>query len=225
MDIISPIANVVVQTVNGLNVITGNYGLSLILLAAIVKLALYRPTQAMYESQKKMERLKPLMDKIKEDFKDDEERQQKEMLKLYTQEGFNPLGGCLPLFIQMPIFIAIWRALMSQPEVLGKSYFLWIRPGAIQALMPGLFASNLAEPDLALILFYGVMMILSQQLTPSTGDATQRQVGLFMSAFFTYMVWQYSWPCALVLYWSTFQFLSILQNMVTFRPTVSKKKS
>lgn len=225
MDIIAPIANIMVTTLNGLNAVTGNYGITLILFAFLIKLALYRPTQQMYESQKKMETIKPMMDALKEKYKDDDAKYQEEIVKLYREKGFNPLGGCLPMFIQMPILISIWRALMSQPEILGKSYFLWIRPGAVQALIPGFFASSLAEPDVALILFYGVMMILSQQLTPGTGDPTQRQVGLFMSVFFTYMVWTYKWPCALVLYWSTFQFLSILQQMATFKPVLAPAKS
>ena len=217
MDIIAPISNFMVTILHAVNSVTHNYGLTLIVFAGLVKLALYGPTQQMYVAQKKMEKVKPRMDAIRERYKDDPTKMNEEMMKLYKETGLNPLGGCLPLLIQMPILIAIWRAIMSQPEVFGNAHFMWIRPGALQSVVPGYFATSLADPDIAMLLFYGIMMLLSQALTPGTGDASQKQMGLMMSVFFTWMVWKYKWPCALVLYWSTFQFLSILQQMLILR--------
>lgn len=225
IDIISPISAVMVTTLKVINSVTHNYGVTLILFAGLVKAVTYGFTQQMYETQKKMEMLKPRQDALKEKYKDNPQKLQEETMKLYQELGINPLAGCLPMLIQMPILISIWRAIMSQPEEFGSAYFLWIRPGALQSLVPGYFASCLADPDVALILFYGIMMLLSQQLTPSSGDPSQKKLGLYMSLFFTYMVWTYKWPCALVLYWSCFQFFSILQQMLVSRRNVQPMKA
>ena len=217
MDIISPIVDIMVITLKAINGLTHNYGVTLIVFAAMIKLVTYGFTQQMYETQKKMEQIKPLQDAIRERFKDDPQKVQEETMKLYKEVGLNPLAGCLPMLIQMPILFSIWRAIMSQPEEFGSAYFLWIHPGALQSIIPGYFASCLADPDVALMIFYAAMMLLSQQLTPTAGDPTQKKIGLYMSAIFTYMIWQAKWPCALVLYWSSFQFFSVLQQMLIAR--------
>jgi YidC/Oxa1 family membrane protein insertase len=211
--IINPIAGFMAKLLDALNQATGSYGLALILFAGIIKAFLFRPTLQMYKSQKDVEKIKPRMDEIRKKYADDPQQQQQEMMKLYSEAGVNPLAGCLPLLVQMPILFGIWKAITSNPDTFRSAYFLWIHPGALQSQMPGYFASSLAEADLALVLFYGFMMVLSQQFTPSTGDATQKSIGLYMSVFFSVMVWQMKWPCALVLYWSAFQFFSLLQQV------------
>lgn len=196
-----------------LNGITGNYGFALILFAAVIKILLFSPTLKMYRSQKDMERLKPRMDELRKKHGDDPKVLNEKLMALYQEAGVNPLAGCLPLIIQMPILFAIWRTITSHPEIFNSAYFLWIHPGSLQTQVPGYFAASLAEADLALVLFYGFMMVVSQQFTPSTGDANQKMIGLYMSVFFTFMVWNMKWPCALVLYWSAFQFFSLLQQV------------
>ena len=117
------------------------------------------------------------------------------------------------LFVQMPILFAIFRAITSNPDTYRSAYFLWIHPGTLQGLFPHYFASSLADADLAMVLFYGFMMLLSQKFTPSQGDPQQKVIGLYMSVFFTFMMWSTRWPCALILYWSSFQFFSVLQQV------------
>lgn len=211
--IINPISQFMAGLLDALNQATGSYGIALILFAAIIKMLLFRPTLQMYKSQKDVEKIKPRMDEIRKRHADDPKLQQEEMMKLYSEAGVNPLAGCLPLLVQMPVLFGIWKAITSHPDTFRSAYFLWIHPGSLQSQVPGYFASSLAEADLALVLFYGFMMVLSQQFTPSTGDATQKSIGLYMSVFFSVMVWQMKWPCALVLYWSAFQFFSLLQQV------------
>lgn len=196
-----------------LNSVTGNFGVALILFAAFIKLILFKPTLSMYRSQKDMEKIKPRMEALRKQHADDPETMNKEMLRLYQEAGVNPLAGCLPMLIQMPILFAIWRAITSNPNTFRSAYFLWIHPGTLQSIYPGIFASSLAEADLALVLVYGFMMIVSQQFTPSSGDANQKMIGLYMGVMFSFMVWKMKWPCALVLYWSAFQVFSLLQQV------------
>jgi len=128
------------------------------------------------------------------------------------QRKINPLSGCLPIIVQMPILFSIWRAIIGSPELFSNAYFLWVRPGPIQLSYPQYFASSLADRDALLILLYGVTMVIQQQLTPSGGQGNQKHIGLVMSIFFTGLMWWYSWPCALIIYWVVFNFLNIIQQ-------------
>ncbi|MBX3169065.1 MAG: membrane protein insertase YidC [Candidatus Eremiobacteraeota bacterium] len=196
-----------------INHFTGNYGLTLVVFAAIIKLVLYKPTLQMYRSQKDMEVIKPKMEALKKQHADDPKKLNEEIMKMYSEAGVNPLAGCLPLLVQMPIIFGILRAISSNPDTYRSAYFLWIHPGTLQGMFPSYFASSLADADLAMVLFYGFMMLLSQKFTPSQGDPQQKAIGLYMSIFFTYMMWSMKWPCALILYWSSFQFFSVLQQV------------
>lgn len=207
------IAKVMGGVLAGLADITHSYGLALVLFALVVKTLLLRPTLQMYKSQKDMEKIKPRMEAIKKKYPDDMQAQQTEMVAMYKELGVNPMAGCLPMLIQMPILFGIWRAITSNPEVFRSSYFLWVHPGSLQSQYPLYFASSLADPDFLLVLIYAAMMVMSQQFTPSSGDPSQKQIGLFMSLFFSMMVWKMKWPCALVLYWSAFQFIGMLQQI------------
>lgn len=196
-----------------INHFTGNYGLTLVVFAAIIKLVLYKPTLQMYRSQKDMEKIKPKMEALKKQHTDDPKKLNEEIMKMYSEAGVNPLAGCLPLLVQMPIIFGILRAISSNPDTYRSAYFLWIHPGTLQGMFPTYFASSLADADLAMVLFYGFMMLLSQKFTPSQGDPQQKAIGLYMSIFFTYMMWSMKWPVALILYWSSFQFFSVLQQV------------
>jgi len=211
--IIEPIAKFMTGLLGAINHFTGNYGLTLVVFAAIIKLVLYKPTLQMYRSQKDMEKIKPKMEELKKQHADDPKKLNEEIMKMYSEAGVNPLAGCLPLLVQMPIIFGILRAISSNPDTYRSAYFLWIHPGTLQGLFPNYFASSLADADLAMVIFYGFMMLLSQKFTPSQGDPQQKMIGLYMSVFFTYMMWSMKWPCALILYWSSFQFFSVLQQV------------
>lgn len=205
------------RVLNSLNELTGNYGLALICFAFLIKVALYGPQQQQYKSMKEMQKVQPEIEELKKKHGDNQEVFLKAQAELFNEKGINPISGCLPLLIQMPILFSIWRAIMGSPELFSNSYFLWVHPGPLQSAYPALFASSLADRDLPLILFYGLTMMLSTLLTPTQGSGNQRYIGVFMSVFFTIMMWFYKWPCALLLYWSVFTFLTIIQQGMIMR--------
>lgn len=213
------IVHVFITVLNALYALTGSFGLSLILLAVIVKILLYGPTQQQYKSMKDLQKIQPEMQELQKKYKDKPDELNKAMMDLYQRHGVNPLGGCLPLIIQLPILYSIWGAIMGEPKLFSNAYFLWIHPGPLQSIFPHLFASSLADRDLPLILFYGLTMYMSQQLTPTQpkGGGGQKYLGVVMSVVFSWMMWKYSWPCALILYWSVFSFLTIIQQSLIMR--------
>ncbi len=209
---VDAITQIILAVLHTFNQVTGSYGLDLILLAVFIKAILYYPTQQQYKSMHEMQKIQPQVEAIQKKYKDDPERSQKELMALYQEHNINPLGGCLPLLIQMPILFSIWRAILSEPSSFENAYFLWIHPGPLQSRYPHLFASSLADPDLTLVIFYGITMFLSQQINSSQMKGNQKYLGTFMSLGFSFLVWHYRWPCALVLYWSVFSILSLLQQ-------------
>lgn len=215
------IANIFISVLESLNELTGSFGLSLVFFAALIKIALWPLTNMQYKSMKRMQEVKPEMDRIQAEHKGDPQAQNKALADLYMREKINPASSCLPLIVQMPILFSIWRAIIGSPELFSNAYFLWVRPGPIQIAYPQYFASSLADRDALLILLYGVTMVIQQQLTPSGGQGNQKQIGLFMSIFFTGLMWWYSWPCALIIYWVVFNFLNILQQGIIHRSTAA----
>ena len=141
------IANWFIAILETLNGLTGSFGLSLVLFAAFIKLMLWPLTKMQYQSMKQMQEAKPELDKIQAKYKGDTQAMNKAMAEFYTERGINPLSGCLPLLVQMPILFSIWRAIIGSPELFSNAYFLWIRPGPIQLSYPQYFASSLADRD------------------------------------------------------------------------------
>jgi YidC/Oxa1 family membrane protein insertase len=194
--------------------VTHNMGVTLLLFAFFVKLITAGPTQKMLKSQRDMARIKPLLSELDKLHKDDAVKKQQETMRIMKEQGVDPpIVGCLLMLVQMPILLGIYRAITSHPEQFSSAYFLWMHPGTLQSLFPKLFASCLANRDLPLVIIYGVMMLLSQSTTPSQAEGSQKTMGLYMSMMFTYMVWKFEWPCALVIYWSCYQFFTIMHQM------------
>jgi YidC/Oxa1 family membrane protein insertase len=218
------IANIFIKVLESLNGLTGSYGLALVFFAVLIKLALWPLTTMQYKSMKLMQELAPEQEKLKQKFKGDPTGLNQATQELYAARGVNPLTSCLPMVAQMPILLSIWRAIIGEPALFANSYFLWIRPGPLQQNYPHFFASSLADRDGLLILIYGVTMIIQQQLTPSSSSqgGHQKLMGLGMSIFFTWLMWKYAWPCAMIVYWVVFNFLTIIQQGITTRSMAQK---
>jgi YidC/Oxa1 family membrane protein insertase len=155
----------------------------------IVKLILYPLTQKQYESMKDMQKIQPMMKKIQEKYKSDPQRMQTEQLALYKKYNVNPLGGCLPLLIQMPILIGIFMTIRSMAEAgrfIGES-FLWI--GSPLSQTYEWIADSLASPDVPLLLIYGVSMYLSQKMTVTdpSGAQTQKMMSIYDACHILYL--------------------------------------
>ena len=195
-----------------------NFGISIIVLTIALRVIFFPLTvksmKSMKAIQNKMKSLKPEIDALKEKYKDDKSTQQAEMMKLYTSNDINPLsslGGCLPLLIQLPVFIALYFALLYSID-LRHSSFLWVN----DLSQPEHLFDVLGIPFRVLPLLMGVSWFLSQRLTPMTAPGSetmelQMKLMQFMPIIFTVMFW--GLPSGLILYWTVSNILSVGQQL------------
>ena len=189
---------------------TGSYGISIILLTVLLKLLMAPLTHKSFVSMKQMQKLQPQMERLKEKYKNDKEKLNKEVMELYRRNGVNPLGGCLPMVLQFPVFIGLYNAL-STPIELRHAQFLWIkdlsRPDW-QSLPITVGDWHLGIPVLTILM--GASMFIQQWMTPSAGDPNQRKMMLMMPLVFTFMF--VSFPAGLTVYWLVNNILTIGQQ-------------
>ena len=183
----------------------GSYGISIIILTVIIKILLWPLTTKSTMAMKKMQKLQPEIKAIQDKYKDDPKKQQEEMMLLYRKYGYNPMGGCLPMLIQLPIFVALYQALSNAIE-LHKTPFLWIA----DLSLPDKVGSIFGLPIHPLAIAMGIGMVAQQLLTPKMGDASQQKMMYFMPIIFTVLF--YNMPSGLVLYWFVNQLLTMGQT-------------
>ncbi|OGQ99015.1 MAG: hypothetical protein A2505_11150 [Deltaproteobacteria bacterium RIFOXYD12_FULL_55_16] len=200
---------------NFLHRYVGNYGLAIILVTVLIKLLFWPISQKGMQSMKTMQKLQPKMAKVREKYKDDKQLQQQEMIKLYQTYKVNPVGGCLPMIIQIPVFFALYKVLLQTIELRHAPFFLWITDlSAPDRLFVG-FALPFLGGIPVLTLLMGATMFLQQKMTPATGDPTQQKVMMFMPVIFTFMFLNFA--SGLVLYWFVNNLLSIGQQYLVNR--------
>jgi YidC/Oxa1 family membrane protein insertase len=178
---------------------TGNYGLAIIFLTVIIKILFWYPTHISYKSMKEMKKLQPEMAKLKEKFKDDREKLNKEMMDLYRRYKVNPMSGCLPIAIQIPIFFALYKVLLYSIEIRHAPFYWWIQDLSAQ------------DPYYISPILMGASMFVQQWMTPTPGDPTQAKIMLIMPVVFTFMF--LTFPTGLVIYWLFNNLLSIGQQI------------
>ena len=203
------IARPLVQCLHFFNKYVHNYGIAIIILTILIKLAFYPLSQKSYKSMGKMKEVQPKLAKIKEKYKDDKTRINKEMMDLYRTHKVNPFGGCLPIVVQIPVFFALYRALMVAIELRHAPFFGWIMDLSAK------------DPYYVTPLIMGATMFLQQKMTPVSGDAMQAKMMLFMPIIFTFMFLNF--PAGLVLYWLVNNVLSIGQQYMVMRQTATSK--
>jgi len=193
---------------------TGNYGIAIILVTVLQKIAFHPLTVKSMKSMQAMQAVQPKIQAIQERYKNNPQKKQEETMALYRKHGVNPMGGCLPMLAQIPIFIALYNALSSSVEM-WQARFLWIRdltqPDSLFGFtLWGGYTLNL------LALLMGVSMWIQQKMSPTTGDPRQAQMMLWtMPIIFTFMFW--SFPSGLVLYWLVNNILQIGQQWLINR--------
>ncbi|MGC8719386.1 MAG: membrane protein insertase YidC [Thermodesulforhabdaceae bacterium] len=189
---------------------THNYGVAIIILTIIVKLVCWPLTHKSYESMKKMKQIQPLIAQIREKYKDDREKLNQELMTLYRTYKVNPMGGCLPILLQIPIFFALYRMLYSAVELRHQPFCLWIT----DLTAPDRLNIGFSIPYLGglpvLTLLMGATMFIQQKMTPSPGDPRQEKIMLLMPVMFTVLF--INFPSGLVLYWFVNNILSIAQQ-------------
>jgi YidC/Oxa1 family membrane protein insertase len=221
------------QILDALYRLTGSYGWSIILLAVIIKVILYYPTHQQFKSMKDMQAIQPKLKEIQALHKDDPKTLQVKQQEIFVKYKINPLSGCLPLIIQMPILWAIWKVIMDNKAIFDKAYFLWMRPEISNLtffghplIIPGkdpmpVIAPSLAVMDIPLLILYGLSMYLSQKLTvtdPATAKS-QASMSFTMPIVFTIIMGMGKFPAAMILYWLVFNILSIVQQYVIMGQT------
>ena len=187
----------------------GNWGLAIIVLTFIVRGVMFPLTKAQYTSMAKMRLLQPKIQEIRERYKDDRQKAGAETMKLYKTEKVNPLGGCLPLIIQMPIFIALYWTLMESAELRQSAFILWIKDLSVY------------DPFFVLPLLYGVSMFIMQKMSPTAvTDPLQKKIFMAMPFVFTFMFCTF--PAGLTLYWLVSNCFTILQQVIIYRSLEKK---
>ena len=206
------------------NRITGNYGIDIILLTILIKILFFPLSQKSMSSMRKMQELAPIMNNIKEKYKGDTNRINQETMNLYKTYKINPLSGCLPMIAQIPVFIALYKALLVTIELRHSPFFLWIQDLSAPEYLWNIDAFGFVLPIRLLPLLMGISMVLQQKLTPSASmDPMQQKLMLLMPVVFTFMFWGF--PSGLVLYWLMNNVLSIGQQWLYTRKADAAKVS
>ena len=205
------IARPLVSLLNLSHSLTGNYGIDIILLTFLVKLAFFPLTTRSFKSMAQMRELQPQMERLREQYKDDREKLNKETMELYRRYKINPLGGCLPMLVQMPVFIGLYQALSKAIELRQAPFFAWIQDLSQPDRLGSLDLRFIEPPGIpVLTLVMGGTMLIQQAMTPTTGDPAQQKMMMFMPLIFTVMF--VNFPSGLVLYWLVNNVLSIAQQ-------------
>ena len=195
-----------------------NYGVAIMLLTIIIRILFWPITHKGTESMRRMQEIQPLMKEIQAKYKDNPQKQQQEMFALYKKHKVNPIGGCLPMVIQIPVFFALFVVLRSAIE-LRYAEFLWIRD---LSEPEHLFASVLPFGGLNILpIVMSVSMIWQQKLMPTTADPRQAKMMQFMPVIMLFVF--YGFASGLVLYWTTNQFLMIIQQLLYQRRKAKKE--
>jgi YidC/Oxa1 family membrane protein insertase len=200
----------------------GNFGLAILLLTLIIKLLFFPLANKSYQAMSKMKLLQPEIQKIRERFPDDKQRQQQEMMEMYKRVGANPVAGCLPIIIQIPVFFALYKVLFVTIEMRHAPFFGWIHD--LSAPDPtnifNLFGLvPFTPPHFLMIgawpLIMGITMFLQQKLNPQPVDPVQARMFMLLPVVFTYML--AAFPAGLVIYWAWNNTLSIGQQWAIMR--------
>ncbi len=191
-----------------------NFGIAIIILTLMVKLVLWPLGSKSYKSMNDMRKLQPLMSEIREKYKDDKKMMNQELMGLYKTYKINPMGGCLPMVVQIPVFFALYRMLYQAIELRHAPFFLWINDlAAPDRLFEFGFSIPFMQPPFGipvLTIVMGASMLLQQKMSPPPGDPTQAKMMMFMPIVFTFIFINFS--SGLVLYWLTNNILSISQQ-------------
>lgn len=178
--------------------IVGNWGWSIVLVTVLIKLAFYYLSAKSYRSMAAMRNLQPRLQALKERHGDDRQKLTQATMELYKTEKINPLGGCLPMIVQIPVFIALYFVLIESVELRQAPFILWIHD------------LSLKDPYYVLPILMGITMFIQQRLNPPPSDPTQAKIMQFLPIIFTFLF--LSFPAGLVLYWIVNNTLSILQQ-------------
>jgi YidC/Oxa1 family membrane protein insertase len=183
--------------------LVGNWGLAIILVTCLIKAIFYPLSAKSYRSMAKMRMLQPRVKRLQESYKDDKQALGKKMMEMYKSEKVNPLSGCLPMVVQIPIFISLYWVLLESVELRHAPFMFWIHDLSIK------------DPFYVLPVLMGISMFLQQKISPAPADPMQAKIMMFLPVMFTFLF--SSFPAGLVLYWLTNNLISITQQYLITR--------
>ena len=190
--------------------LVGNWGWSIILLTILIKLAFYKLSEASYKSMANMKRVAPRMQQLKERHAGDRQKMNQALMDMYRKEKINPLGGCFPILIQIPVFIALYYVLLESVELRQADWILWFNDLSTK------------DPYFVLPILMGASMIVQQKLNPTPLDPIQAKMMMFLPVVFTVLFLFF--PSGLVLYWVVNNILSITQQWYITKHVMAEKK-
>lgn len=193
----------------------GNWGWAIIAMTVTIRLLIWPLYRKSYTSMKRMSLLQPKMQELKEKYPNDPQRVQMEMMKLYREYGISPMGGCLPMLLQMPIFFSFFWVLQTAAEFRGESFLAWVSDLSLMDTIFTIHILGLDIPVNVLPILMTLTTMLQMHMTPATGDATQVRIMRWMPLMF--LVFCYYYPSALGLYWTTNNIISIIQTLIIRR--------
>ncbi|MBF0369715.1 MAG: membrane protein insertase YidC [Magnetococcales bacterium] len=182
-----------------------NYGVAIIFLTILIKLLFFPLANKSYHSMAAMKKLQPKVEELRKNYKDDKQRMNQEMMKLYQDNKVNPLGGCLPIAVQIPVFFALYKVLFLSIEMRHTPFFLWVQDLSVQ------------DPYYVLPVLMGISMFIQSRMNPAPADPVQAKVMMLLPVVFT--IFFLTFPSGLVLYWLVNNTLSILQQGYIMKKT------
>lgn len=195
------IAKPLLTSMNWIYRYTMSYGWAIIVLTIIIKLLLYPLTLKSFTSMKELQKIQPLMKEIQQQYKDDKQKMNQELMRLYQEHKINPMGGCLPMLLQIPILFALYKVFYQAIELRHTPFHI------VGTWLPDLSA---ADPYYITPVLMGASQFVMQKMTPTAGDPTQQKIMLFMPVLFTFLFLNF--PSGLVIYWLISNILSIIQQ-------------
>ena len=189
----------------------GNWGWSIVLVTLIIKIAFYGLSKKSYHSMARTRDLQPKIQQLKDRHGDDKQAMSKAMMELYRSEKINPLGGCLPMLVQIPVFFALYYVLVESVELRQAPFIFWIHDLSVK------------DPYYVLPLLMGISMFIQQKLSPPPPDPAQAKMMMFLPVIMT--IFFFTFPAGLVLYWLTNNCASILQQWIVMRAHSKKKET
>ncbi len=201
----------------------GNWGWAIVAMTIVVRLLIWPLYLKSYRSMKAMSSLQPEMQKLKEKYPDDQQKVSMEMMKLYRDRGISPMGGCLPMFLQIPIFFAFFYVLQTAAEFRGAPFLGWVTDLSQMDTVCTLTILGWDLPINILPVVMAISMIVQMSMTPQAGDPMQQRIMKFMPVVF--FLFCYTYPSALALYWTTTNIISIIQTIIIRRMPMPEPKA
>ncbi|MBC5802981.1 MAG: YidC/Oxa1 family membrane protein insertase, partial [Candidatus Eremiobacteraeota bacterium] len=221
VNVLQPIVDALHGVLGAIYGVVHNYGWTLIILALIVKGFFWPLNTMQYKSMLKTQQLQPRIKALQQKHKNDREKLNAETMALYKETGANPLAGCLPLLLQMPILFSLYAAINGDRALFASQKWLWIGSPMALGSPHHILAANLAMPDYVLLVLYIVSMYFSVRFTSPALDEQQAQQQRIMSfispAMVGYMGFKFAWPSALIIYWLSFNVFTMAQQLYLMR--------